>query len=351
MTPSKDLIRQWELQDALLQRQAETSLRRYVEEAWTILEPDRAFLPNWHLDYVVEHLEAVTAGEITRLVINMPPRYAKSLLASVFWPTWEWIRHPGGRWIFASYADLLAIKHSVDRRTVIQSSWYQRRWGQQVQLAPDQNVKGEFLNTRRGHMIATSIGGSITGKGGNRIVVDDPHNPTQAESDAQREAALAYFTRTLSTRLDNKNTDAIVVVMQRLHERDLSAVCLDLGFTHVCLPAEAETQTRLVFPRSGRVHDRSPGDVLWPEREGPAVLAKQKAQLGSAAYAGQYQQRPAAAGGLIFRREWFRLYDELPPLHQYAQSWDMAFKMVLATITLSDSSGAARGRTSISSIA
>jgi hypothetical protein len=323
---SKNLIRQLELQDALLQRQAEKSLRSYVEQAWPVLEPEARFLSNWHIDYLVEYLEAVTAGEITRLVINMPPRYMKSLLVSVFWPSWEWIQQPGGRWIFASYADVLSIRHSIDRRTVIQSPWYQRRWGQQVQLAPDQNVKSEFLNTRRGHMIATSIGGSITGKGGNRIVVDDPHNPVQAESDAQREAALAYFSRTLSTRLDNKNTDAMVVVMQRLHERDLTAVCLDLGFTHVCLPAEAENQTRLVFPRSRRVYDRRPGDVLWPEREGPAVLAGQKRQLGSAAYAGQYQQRPAPAGGLIFQPGWWTFYDELPTLDQYAQSWDMAFK-------------------------
>jgi hypothetical protein len=144
MTPTnRDLIRQLELQDALLQRQAEKSLRSYVEQAWPILEPDARFLSNWHIDYLTEYLEAVTAGEITRLVINMPPRYMKSLLVSVFWPTWEWIQQPGGRWVFASYADVLSIKHSVDRRTVIQSPWYQHRWGQQVQLAPDQNVKSD----------------------------------------------------------------------------------------------------------------------------------------------------------------------------------------------------------------
>src|SRR5205823_4457668 len=124
---------------------------------------------------------------------------------------------------------------SVDRRTIIQSSWYQSRWGDRVRLADDQNLKGEFQNTARGVMIATSVGGSITGKGGDRIIVDDLHNPQQAESDAQRETALAYFRQTLSTRLDNKKTGAIVVVMQRLHEQDLSALCQELGYTHVCL--------------------------------------------------------------------------------------------------------------------
>lgn len=236
-TTNDRLIHQLYLQDALLKVQAEKSLRSYVEQAWPILEPGVPFLPNWHIDYLVEHLEAVTAGQMTRLLITIPPRYMKSLLVSILWPTWEWIRDPSGRWICASYAEALAIKQSVDRRTILQSDWYQGRWGDRVRLASDQNEKREFLNTRRGHMIATSVSGSILGKGGNRIVVDDPHHVGQAESDTQREAALTFFSQTLSTRLDNKNTDAIVVVMQRLHERDLAALCVELGFTHVCLPA------------------------------------------------------------------------------------------------------------------
>ena len=320
------LLRQVQLQDALLKIDAGKSLRCYVEQAWPLLEPGIRFQPNWHIDYLVEHLEAVTAGHMTQLLINMPPRSMKSLLVSVLWPTWEWIQHPATRWIFASYAESLAIKHSMDRRTVLQSDWFQQRWGDRVRLASDQNEKREFLNTQRGHMVATSIGGSILGKGGNRIVVDDPHNATQAESDTQRETAIAFFSRTLSTRLDNKNTDAMVVVMQRLHERDLSAVCLDLGFTHVCLPAEAETPTTLVFPRSGRRLSRTVGDVLWPEREGREVLARQRRLLGSAAYEGQYQQRPSPAGGTIFQRAWWRYYNELPKDLELAQSWDMAFK-------------------------
>jgi predicted phage terminase large subunit-like protein len=325
-TTSELLIEHVKIQDALLKLRAERSLRAYVEQAWPILEPNTPFVPNWHIDLLVESIEAVTAGEIKTLLINVPPRSMKSLLVSVLWPTWEWIRRPGGRWIFASYADALATKHSVDRRTVLQSTWFQSRWGDQVQLAADQNVKGEFQNTKRGVMIATSTGGSITGKGGDRIIVDDLHNPQQAESDAQRDTALTYFRQTLSTRLDDKKTGAIVVVMQRLHERDLSAFCQDLGFTHICLPAEAETRTEIVFPRSGRIQVRETGDLLWPAREGHPELKTAKQMLGSAAYAGQYQQRPAPAGGVIFQPEWFQYYDELPPLSRLTQSWDMAFK-------------------------
>jgi hypothetical protein len=160
-TTNDQMIRQLKLQDALLKRQAEQSLRSYVEQAWPILEPTTPFLGNWHIDLIVEHLEAITAGQITRLLINVPPRYMKSLLVSVLWPTWEWIRHPSRRWIFTSYSEALSLKHSLDRRAVLQSDWYRARWGNIVQLAADQNIKGEFANTARGTMIATSISGSI----------------------------------------------------------------------------------------------------------------------------------------------------------------------------------------------
>lgn len=314
------------LVDELLTRRAERSLRTYVELAWHILEPHTPFLQNWHIDLLSEHLEAVTAGEVTRLLINVPPRYMKSLLVSVLWPTWEWIQAPHTRWLFASYAETLSTKHSMDRRTVLQSDWYLERWGSLVRLLPSPNEKREYQNARRGVMVATSVGGSVTGKGGSRIVVDDPHNPVQAESDAQREQAITFFNQTLSTRLDDKASGAIVVVMQRLHHRDLSAVCLDQGFTHVRLPAESETRTTIFFPRSGRTETREAGALLWPERESATALAAQKTALGAYAYAGQYQQQPSPRGGGLFKRDWWRFYDELPPLDQQGQSWDLAFK-------------------------
>jgi len=325
-TVIRSLQNQVALQDALLKSQAEKSLRSFVQQSWSILEPDTTFVSNWHIDYIAEHLEAVTRGRIRRLLINLPPRSMKSILVSVLWPTWEWIGHPGGRWVFVSYADHLASKHSLDRRTVIQSDWYQARWGDRVQLAEDQNVKNEFQNTRRGVMVATSVGGSITGKGGSRIVVDDPHNPMQAESDAQRDGALSFFRNTLATRLDDKKTGAIVVVMQRLHERDLSALCRDLDFVHVCLPAEAEASTTLIAPISHTSFVRQPGDLLWPAREGRAELDAQKCLLGSDIYAAQYQQRPTPPGGAVLRREWWQFYDDCPRFDEMIQSWDMSYK-------------------------
>lgn len=312
--------------EALLTRRAERSLYEYAQQAWVILEPHTPFLPNWHLELICEYLEAVTAGEIRRLVINIPPRYMKSLLVSVLWPTWEWIHHPHMRWLCASYSEALAIKHSLDRRTLLQSDWYRAQWGTRVRLRAAPNDKTEYQNDHRGSMTAISVGGSATGKGGNRLIVDDPHNPVQAESDRQREHALSFFSQTLSTRLDDKQHGAIVVVMQRLHHRDLSALCVEVGYTQLCLPAEAETPTVVTFPRSGRTIARAVGEPLWPAREGPAELAVQKQILGSYAYAGQYQQRPSPRGGGLFKREWFRYYDDVPVLDRMAQSWDLAFK-------------------------
>ena len=267
-----------DLQDELLTRKAACSLRAFVEQAWPVLEPTTPFLPNWHIDLVCEHLEAITARQTTRLLINLPPQYMKSLLVSVFWPVWEWIPSPSRRWICVSYSDSLSLKLSLDRRTLVQSEWYQARWGHTVQLSSDQNVKGEFRNTRQGVMVATSVGGSVTGKGGDRIIVDDLHNPHQADSDAQREAALRFFRETLSTRLDTPKTGAVVVVMQRLHEADLSARCLELEYRHLCLPVEADVATDIVFSgvRPGRDSRTGPPPLAGarrPDGTGPAAPA------------------------------------------------------------------------------
>ena len=327
MLTSNPLHRRVTLQDQLLALEAERSLRAYVEQAWPLLEPHTPFLRNWHLDYLCEHLEAVSAGEITRLVINVPPRYGKSILVSILWPTWEWLRAPHTRWLFASYSDTLSTQHSLDRRLVLQSPWYRRHSGVAFRLTADHNEKTEYRNDRRGIMTATSIGGSATGKGGNFVIVDDPHNPQQAESDVQRQRAIDFFLRTLATRLDDKHHGAIVVIMQRLHTGDLTAVCLNQGYTHLCLPAIAERRTTIVFPRSGYTVTREDGDVLWPARENAAEIARQKTVLGAYAHAAQYEQRPSPRGGGLYKRHWWQWYDALPSrIDEWVQSWDLTFK-------------------------
>ena len=307
---------------------AEKSLSRFVMDAWDVLEPKNAFLYNWHIGLITEHLEAVSRGEEKRLIINIPPRYMKSLCVSVMWPVWSWIARPENRWIFASYSQSLAAKHSVDRRQLIQSSFFQKQWGKLFSLTDDQNLKTEFMNTRRGHMIATSVGGTATGKGGDIIVVDDPHNPLEANSDVLRQKAIDFFDQTLTTRLDNKKNGAIVVVMQRLHEDDLTGHLLEQGdWTHLCVPAQAESRTIYNFPISGKSKTYNEGDILFPKREDLAEIERQKRALGSIAFAAQYQQRPTPSEGAIIQKSWFKYYSELPiKFDEILQSWDMSFK-------------------------
>ena len=289
---------------------AEKSLPAFIKQAWPVIEPGTPYLNSWHIDCICDFLQAVDAGHITRLLINMPPRYMKSICVSVMWPVWSWIAKPESRWLFASYAGNLSMQHSVDRRTIINSDYYQDRWGSRYKLTTDQNVKTEYANDRQGRMFATSFDGSATGKGGDRIIIDDPHDPKGAESDVQRETTLTTFRRKLSTRLNNKKTGAIVVVMQRLHEKDVSALCIEEGYTHLCLENPSAKRTTISAP-GGRVWHREPGDILWPEREGERELDQARMQLGPYGFAGQYGQSPAPAGGGRFKEQWLRYFDRI----------------------------------------
>jgi Uncharacterized protein conserved in bacteria len=277
------------------QELAERKLADFIRQAWHVIEPATPYLHNWHIDLICEYLEAVSAGQITRLIINIPPRYMKSIAVSVMWPVWEWIRHPETRWIFASYSQSLSTKHSVDRRTIIQSDWYQSRWGDRFKLVEDHNLKTEFLNDKRGHMIATSVGGTSTGKGGNRLVVDDPLNPKEAASDVLRERANTWFDQTFYSRLDDKKTGAIVVIMQRLHEKDLTGHLLEQGgeWEHLCLPAIAEDRQVIHFPMSGRTWCGSLGTFCGPSVRDRKRLRPPSWRSGPTASRGSTSSGPA----------------------------------------------------------
>lgn len=329
---------------------ASRRLRNFAEQAWPILEPSTRFIPGWHLDAISEHLQAVTAGQIRNLLINIPPRHMKSLSVAVFWPAWEWTRNPESRWVFMSYAGKLSLRDSVKCRRLIQSRWYQENWGDKFQLTGDQNAKERFENNQTGYRLASSVGGLGTGEGGNRIVCDDPHSVSEAESDISRQGVLDWWDQTMSSRLDNPKTDTKVIVMQRVHEADLSGhVLAQGGYEHLCLPAEYEGSKR-----STSIGWRDPrlksGELLWPDRFGLSEVEALKRSMGSYAAAGQLQQRPAPAEGGILKRHWWRYWQplgmKLPPVMvrfpdgelrgiapvtlpeglEEIQSWDCAFK-------------------------
>ena len=192
-------------------------LREFVRQAWAVVEPATPFVPGWHIDAIVEHLDAVSRRQIRNLLINVPPRHMKSLLVSVFWPAWEWIRWPERRWLYSSYAASLSIRDSIKCRRLLESPWYQERWADRFALTSDQNTKGRFENSRTGYRLATSVGGAATGEGGDRIVCDDPHNVQEAESDPIRKGTLDWWDVVMSTRVNDPRSAAKVVVMQRCH--------------------------------------------------------------------------------------------------------------------------------------
>lgn len=317
-----------ELQRAIAREKAERSLSEFVKQAWPVIEPGTRYIHNWHIDLISEYLQAVLDGEIKRLVINEPPRHMKSIHVTVCFPTWTWIKHPEKRFIKVSYADTLSRQHNVLARDIIQSPWYQSNWGDRFSLKDDVNRQNEFRNNYNGMMFSTSTGGSITGTGGDIIILDDPQNPQMANSEAEREGTIAFFKNTLQSRLNDPKTGAFIIVMQRLHEQDLTGHVLaeDLGYTHLCLPAETPQRTVIHFPKSGREIIREEGDILNEERFSRENLANLKKSMGSLQYAGQYQQVPAPAEGNIFKREWLsNTFTETPHMPMVIQSWDQPF--------------------------
>lgn len=305
---------------------SESRLDAFIDSGWEVLEPKTKLLWNWHHDLICEHLEAVYDGEINRLIINIPPRYTKSIITSVLFPAWCWARDPSLRFMFASYSQSLSTKHSTDRRTIIESEWYQTGWGSAVKLSSDQNVKTEFVNEARGHMVATSMLGTAIGKGGTYIIIDDPHDPKIAESELRRNATIEAFDRTFTTRLDDKKNGKIIIIMQRLHENDLTGHLLRQGgWDHIMVPAIAERKTIVKFP-SGRTLVREPGDILHPERDDAKAIEGQR-RMGSYSFAGQYQQTPSPSGGGMIQNKWWKFYKEFPKgLEEQILVVDASFK-------------------------
>ena len=330
--------------------QCRRSLKQFLQTAWPIIEPS-PLVWGLHVDAVCEHLEAVTRGDIQNLLITIPPRHGKSTIVSVAWPCWEWITCPELRWLFASYAESLAIRDNVRSRRLIQSAWYQRHWSHVFQFAGDQNQKGRIETDRAGHRIAVGTGGSATGEGGDRLVIDDPHNLAEVESSAVRKGTLEWFDTVWSTRANDPKTTARIIIMQRSHCDDLAAHVLEQGgWEYLSLPAEFEGDNRVTSigwsdPRTEM------GQLLWPEQLGPTEIAVSKRVLGSYAYSAQFQQRPSPAGGGIIKRHWFRYWQpkgmNLPPVtvrladgslqqiypidlpddfDNELESWDLAFK-------------------------
>lgn len=315
------------------------SLIEFTKRAWHTLEPAIPFTSGWAVEAMADHLEAVTRGEITRLLINVPPGFTKSMLTNVFWPAWEW--GPRGmstmRYISASYDKSLSIRDLVRCRDLITSEWYRERWP--IQFKKDQDGKEFYGNTSSGWRFSASVGSGLTGWRGDRIIVDDPHNVKSAESEADRESALLWFTETLPTRYNRPGKSALVLIMQRLHMQDCSGHVIEKlsdEYTKLILPMEHEEErrcrTHVVVRDTGLpfVDPRTTeGQLLWPERFDRKSVDELKKALsskgGSYAVAGQLQQRPVHRGGTMFKRAHLPIIDKMPaePV-RLIRGWDLA---------------------------
>ncbi len=294
----------WERDKTLMEK----SFRAFLPEGWKILNPGRQFIEGWYLDAICEHLQAVKQGHIRQLIINVPPRSGKSTTVTMLWPVWRWISEPDLRACFYSYRLDLALEHSVNRRTVIQSEWYQSRWGDHFELQTDQNQKAFFQNDKRGKMEVLS---SATGSGGALLILDDPISVLQGVSDTERATQNQVVRTALFTRLDDVRTGATVVVMQRVHENDTTGELLASGgWTHLCLPARIdEKPEKVYFPISQTYRERPVGDLLDPVRLPDVELRRLETNVGSATFAGQYQQSPQPLTGNVVDPAWWRFYD------------------------------------------
>ena len=317
------------------------NLRDFIRSGWHVLEPGTLYRDNWHIGAVCEHLQAVTAGEIRWLIITMPPRTMKSLSVSVCWQVWEWITFPHTRWIFASYAQFLSTRDTVKARRVIQSPWYQERWGDVYQLAGDVNQKTNFENDHRGWRLATSPESVGTGEGGDRQVFDDLHNVREAESDLVREGVITWIDETMPTRFNDISTGTRVLVMQRVHGRDAAGHLLkEGGYEWLCLPMRFEPSRLVQYKNDGSPNEdytpptsigfvdprKEEGELLWPEHMPLVEVDRIENSMGPYATAGQMQQRPTPRGGGMFKRENLRVIEELPEdvVLRLVRSWDYA---------------------------
>jgi predicted phage terminase large subunit-like protein len=318
---------------AFERRELQAVLRRdlsaFIQRSFQTVVPAAAYSHNWHIDAIAWHLEQCFEGGTKRLIITLPPRNLKSICASVAFPAWVLGRDPTRRIICASYANELTAKHARDCRAVMESAWYNSVFPR-TRLNPKKSAELEFETTSQGYRYGTSLGGALTGRGGNFVIIDDPIKPADAMSVVKRESVKQWFDGTLYSRLDSKKDDVIIIVMQRVHVDDLVGHVLDKdsGWVHLNLPAIAEgPQAIPIGPHE--VYHRECGEILHPAREPNQVLEQIKTEMGSMAFSAQYQQRPVPAEGNLIKWTWFRFYAN-PPAHGHdgrvIQSWDTASK-------------------------
>lgn len=308
-----------------------SDLAAFIERSFRELNPQTEFRPSPYIDLLASRLEDCRTGKVRRLIVNLPPRSLKSHAASVALPAWLLGHDPSKQIICASYGQDLADKHARDCRTLMQSPFYCRLFRRTV-LARDKTSVDDFATTDRGFRMATSVGGTLTGRGGDVLVLDDILKPDEALSEVRRRGANEWYLNTLFTRLNDKQEGIIIIVMQRLHQEDLVGELLERdSWEQLVLPAIAVKAECYGYRRFGSssVYTRKAGEVLHPERDSLEIYRQIRETIGEYNFQSQYQQDPVSREGGLIKRDWIKYYepDSLPnDFWHILQSWDTAHK-------------------------
>jgi predicted phage terminase large subunit-like protein len=316
----------------------EASLAQFTREAWHVIEPTESLIWNWHLDVLCAYIQAFFEGRIRRLILNVSPGSMKSILLSVMGPAWKWTTRPGARMLNLTNAADLAKRDTRKMRDIVDSQWYRQRWGHRVQIAKDQNETKHIETTARGFRQGLGITGSITGKRGNYLLIDDAVDAKKAFSDVEIASANQSYDQAVSSRLNKPAVDGIAIIMQRLRTNDLTGHVLAKKastWVHVRIPMEYDGEpgydpVRDLGPQYAHLADprKEIGELMFPELFTAGVVAERKEDLGEYGSSGQLQQRPSPLSGGIVKRGPWRIWPDDKPLpkivHAFA-SWDTAF--------------------------
>jgi predicted phage terminase large subunit-like protein len=303
-------------------------LSEMIRKSFETLNESAEFMPNWHINALTHSLENCETGKITRLIVAMPPRYMKSEISSVAFPTWLLGRDPTKKIICASYADELGRTFARGRRTIMEASWYRKSFPG-TKISNRKNTETEVVTTRGGGCFTTSVGGTLTGRGADIIIIDDPIKAGSAMSNAERKAVNEWFRNTLYSRLNDKRKGVIIIVMQRTHVADLAGFVQELDDWEILkLPAIAtENETINTGHCEEDRYHRKAGEPLHEARESLETLARIEKAIGSRNFGSQYQQAPVPRSGSIILRDWIKRCGKIPASHEFDavyQSWDTA---------------------------
>lgn len=300
---------------AASQLRAERSLSAFVKQAWQYIDP-ATYVHGRHIDFVAEHLEAVGRGEIKTLFIMIPPGHMKSIMVSVMFPAWHWVHHPEDSFLSASHSLSLSRRDNVKCRRLIQSSWYQERWGDRFQMTDDQNAKDFYQNDKMGFREIVSIGGSSTGRRAKFRLIDDAIDAVAALSDGVVQATNDWYDTAYSSRFEDPKDNRLIAVAQRLAENDLMGHLMELHpeADVICLPARFEPAHPTPNKSSLNKKDwrTEEGELLFPERYGEPEQQAIESKSSDFVIASQQQQRPDPKGGNVVQDSWWRYYDQIP---------------------------------------